>query len=140
MGEDIVDTAARVAQLPIRPSCTYQLKIHGWTDPLSSQSDWQHYGSDIPLVEQQAQGHLGLLERLHPELPCRAVDVLWAIRHEMARTVEDVLSRRTRCLHLGARSSAEIAPKVAAIMANELGLHRDWEAQQVRAYQDLSRS
>ena len=75
---------------------------------------------------------------LHPRLPYRACEVIWAARHEMARTVEDVLSRRTRALWLDARASMEVAPKVAALMANELGRDGKWEEQQAAEYRELA--
>ncbi|MGI8908836.1 MAG: glycerol-3-phosphate dehydrogenase C-terminal domain-containing protein [Candidatus Sumerlaeaceae bacterium] len=61
-----------------------------------------------------------------------------SVRHEMARTVEDFLSRRTRALILGARMSVEMAPAVARIMAKELGQDEAWQREQVRAYAALA--
>jgi len=138
MGEETVDVALKVAQLPFCASQTSHLKIHGWSQTHSKDSEWHYYGSDLALVEQQATSQ-EQLQKLHPDLPCREVDVLWAIRHEMARTVEDVLSRRTRCLPLGARASIEVAPKVAAIMAKDLCFSKEWECQQVKAFERLAK-
>jgi glycerol-3-phosphate dehydrogenase len=56
----------------------------------------------------------------------------------MARTVEDVLSRRTRALLLGARASIEAAPRVAELMARELKRGEDWQKQSVRAFQEAA--
>ena len=53
---------------------------------------------------------------LHPSLPYRAGEVVWAARHEHARTVDDVLARRTRALLLDARASQESSPRVAALL------------------------
>jgi glycerol-3-phosphate dehydrogenase len=47
--------------------------------------------------------------------------VRFAVRHEMARTVEDVLARRSRLLFLDAREAAAQADAVAAILEEELG-------------------
>ncbi|HET8549268.1 MAG TPA: glycerol-3-phosphate dehydrogenase C-terminal domain-containing protein, partial [Bryobacteraceae bacterium] len=63
-------------------------------------------------------------ERLTAALPYTEAEVLWAVRHEMARTIEDVLARRTRALFLNARASIESAGRVAAIMGEEVG----WDA------------
>jgi glycerol-3-phosphate dehydrogenase len=57
----------------------------------------------------------------------------------MARTVEDVLARRTRALLLDARASIEAAPTAARLLARELGRDADWEKAQVRAYGALAR-
>jgi glycerol-3-phosphate dehydrogenase len=57
----------------------------------------------------------------------------------MARTVEDVLARRTRALLLDARASAEAAPAVARLIAAELGMGEAWETRQVSEYRELAR-
>jgi glycerol-3-phosphate dehydrogenase len=138
MGEDAVDAAAQVAGLEQRPSRTEHLRIHGWTDGPPTES-WQGYGSDAPAVEALRASDPRWGRKLHPELPYTAGDVVWAVREEMARTVEDVLSRRTRALILDARVSMEIAPAVASIMAEELGRDRAWQQEQVAAYCELAR-
>ena len=63
--------------------------------------------------------------------------VVWAAREEMAQTVEDVLARRTRCILLDARASAEIAEDVAKILAEELGRDKTWVRSQVEEYRQL---
>ncbi len=67
-------------------------------------------------------------ERLHPRLPYLTGEVIWAVRFEMARTLEDALSRRTRALLLDARAAIECAPAAAALMAAELG----WSAEHMQ--------
>ncbi len=66
-------------------------------------------------------------------------EVVWAARYEMARTVEDVLARRTRTLFLNARVAAEIAPTVARLLADELGRDEMWIQQQTRSFQELAK-
>jgi glycerol-3-phosphate dehydrogenase len=65
--------------------------------------------------------------------------VIWAVQHEMARTIEDVLSRRTRALLLDAAESVAIAPQVAAIMAAELEKDEAWIKNQVEEYSQLAK-
>ena len=77
-------------------------------------------------------------EPLHLNLPYRVCDVVWAARHEMARTVEDVLARRTRALFLDARASQAAAPEVAALLAATLGRDAGWQEDQVRSYRELA--
>ena len=67
-------------------------------------------------------------------------EVLWGVRHEMARTVEDSLSRRTRSLLLDARASLRAAPAVAQLMAEELGRDEEWQHDQVAAFTKLAAS
>jgi glycerol-3-phosphate dehydrogenase len=133
MGEDAVDRAADVAGLPPRLSLTAALHLRGWTDAPAAEP-FEVYGSDADRVRSLP----GADAALHPDLPYREAEVRWAAREELARTVEDVLSRRTRALLLNARASVEAAPRVAAILAEELGRDDAWQAAQVRAYRDLA--
>jgi glycerol-3-phosphate dehydrogenase len=64
--------------------------------------------------------------------------VIWAVRHEYARTVEDVLARRTRALFLDATASMELAPRVASLMSAELGCDAGWQQQQVSDFLQLA--
>ncbi len=68
------------------------------------------------------------------------LDVVRAARHEMARTVEDVLSRRTRALFLDARAALEAAPGVAALLAEELGKSDDWRRAQLQDFERVARN
>jgi glycerol-3-phosphate dehydrogenase len=61
------------------------------------------------------------------------------VREEMARTVEDILARRTRLLILDARAAIEAAPMVATAMAAELQRDAAWECTQVESFQALAR-
>ncbi len=134
MGEEVIDRAAELAGLKTAPSRTSNLKLHGWTENLTGVSDWDRmYGSDLPKVQA-----LGLDQRLHPDLPFRENQVLWGVRQEMARTVEDVLARRLRALFLNARASMEAAPAVARILRQELNKSAEWESLQVSSFQTLA--
>jgi glycerol-3-phosphate dehydrogenase len=75
---------------------------------------------------------------VHPELPVRAGEVVWAVRQEMARTVDDVLARRTRSLLLNARAAIEAAPRVAALLAAELGKDAVWADAQVASFERIA--
>jgi glycerol-3-phosphate dehydrogenase len=136
MGEDTVNKAIKVAGLPQRPSITRTLKLHGWQEQRDDET-LGVYGADATAVQQVMAEQPGWDQPLHPRLPYYTGEVAWAARHEMARTVEDVLARRTRALLLDARASEEAAPKVAALLAAELGFDEAWQAGQVRAYHKL---
>ena len=128
MGQDVVDRAAEVAGLPAAPSRTEDLRLHGWAPDLDV------YGSDRSSL--QAMPDAAVL--LHPDMPYSEAEVRWAVRYEQARTVEDVLARRTRTLLLDAAAAVAIAPRVAEILAEELGRDATWQAAQVRAFADLA--
>jgi glycerol-3-phosphate dehydrogenase len=139
MGEDAVDTAALVAGLQERPTPTIGLRLHGWTDrSVGAPGLLALYGADLPAVRAVLAERPGWDAPIHPRLPYFLGEAAWAARHEMARSLEDVLSRRTRALLLDARASMEAAPAVASVLARELGRDAAWEAAQVAAYRALA--
>lgn len=137
MAEDTVDKAQQVGDLPTTRCVTKNLKLHGYTEHPDAEP-WHVYGSDAPQVKKLAGSERGWHEQLHPDLPYRAGEVVWAARHELARSVEDVLSRRTRALLLNARASQEMAPRVAALLAHELGFDDAWQQEQVESFRSLA--
>lgn len=138
IGEDTVDTVIHLSKWTYKQSRTKNLSIHGWEQKFNWDDEWSYYGSDECLVEKLANGDNQLLKKLHPELPIRSVDVIWSVRYEMARKLEDVLSRRTRCLLLGAKASVDIAPQVASLMARELGCDQQWANKEVEEHTILA--
>ncbi len=140
MAEDTVDAAALVAGLEEQPSRTKALRLHGWVKtPHETDGLLSLYGSDGPSVRRVMREKPGWDEPLHPNLPYFVGEVAWGARREMARTVEDVLARRTRSLLLNARASIEVAPKVAEILAAELGKDEAWQKAQVQEYEANAR-
>ena len=97
------------------------------------------YGADAPAIQALGQTEPRWQTPLHPELPYTAAEVVWAVREEHARTVEDVLARRTRALFLNVRAALAMAPRVAELMAAELGRDAAWQAEQVRAFVETAR-
>jgi glycerol-3-phosphate dehydrogenase len=138
MAEDTIDQAAVLAELEFKPCVTHGLQIHGYHKHSEQFGSLSGYGSDAPALQDICEEAPGYGERLDPRIPVLAAEVIWAVRHEMARTVEDVLSRRTRALLLDARASMDMAPAVADLMADALGRDRRWKQQQVAAYQELA--
>jgi glycerol-3-phosphate dehydrogenase len=138
MAEDVIDHAEMIGALDHEPCVTQSLSIHGSQVEMADPSHLSIYGSDSLGIHALIVGDCTLGERLHPKLEFLKAEVIWHVRHEMARTVEDVLSRRTRALLLDARSSMEAAPAVARLMAEELNQDAAWETAQVAAYQKLA--
>ena len=134
MAEDCVDQAATLARLPELPCVTAHLNIHGYHPTSERFGPLAVYGSDAPAIEALAQADGPLSDRLHPALPYTGAEVIWAARHEMARTVEDVLARRTRALFLNARAAIEMAPRVADLLGRELDRDADWKTAQVQTF------
>ncbi len=142
MAEDVVDAAAALAELPARPSPTRDLHLRGWLPRVRAHLEpapQRGYGADLTALRSLLEATPGWSEPLHPNLPYALGEVAWAARHEMARTVEDVLARRTRSLLLDARASMEAAPRVAQLLADELGRDTAWEQAQIDSYHSLAR-
>jgi glycerol-3-phosphate dehydrogenase len=93
------------------------------------------FGSDAPLVQQIEESEPALAGPLDSELPYTGAEAIWAVRYEMARTVEDVLARRTRALFLNSAAALRMAPAVARLMAAELKQSAGWEAEQLESFQ-----
>jgi glycerol-3-phosphate dehydrogenase len=134
MAEDCVNQAATLARLPEKPCVTRELAIHGFHPDAGSFGRLRVYGADAAAIQEIERADACLAAPLHPALPYSGAEVIWAVRHEMARTLEDVLARRTRALFLNARAAIAIAQRVAALMAAELGRDQAWEARQVEAF------
>jgi len=139
MAEDTVNQAAVLAGLDERPCLTQTLHLHGWQENRAAEKSFNVYGKDWIAVQQLILENPIFAKRLHENLPYTTAEVIWAIRHEMARTVEDILSRRTRALLLDAKASVAIAPKIAELMASELQYDTNWQKQQVADYDELAR-
>lgn len=142
MGEDAIEQAITIGGLEVTESRTAELKLHGATP---ERRDWSKgdafdiYGTDAEAIHELAAQKPEWGEKLSERLPYVAAEVVWAVRHEMARTVEDVLSRRTRALLLDARASVEAVGMVARVLRRELGRDENWEREQVRSYSELAR-
>ncbi len=138
MAEDTVNQATLVAGLDQRESVSKSLRIHGWLKNVDMSDPLYPYGTEIFAIRKLMEDRPELGEKLHPDLPYLKAEVIWAIREEMARTVEDVLARRTRALLLNARASAACAGEVAGIMAADLGKKKDWQKTQTENYRQLA--
>jgi glycerol-3-phosphate dehydrogenase len=130
MAEDGVDRAAEVGGLRPKPCRSQLLPIHGALGG-SVAGALSAYGSDGPAVGQLASSRPDGNRPLDDRLPEVAAQVVWAARQEMARTVEDVLSRRLRTLLIDAEAALAAAPRVAELLADELGRSAAWQKDQL---------
>ena len=138
MAQDVIDQAEQSMGIEPTRCPTETQPIHGWTQTTSSSQNLKLYGADAAGIEAIIRADPSFGEKIHPALPYQKAEIVWHAREEMARTVEDVLARRTRALLLHATASIEAAATVAHILAVELGRDMDWEAQQVAAYRALA--
>ncbi len=131
MAEDAVNQALKITDLPEKKSITENLKIHGFCQNAERFGDLSIYGTDAKNIQQMIEENPKLAKKLHENLPYCLAEIVWAVRFEMAQNVEDILARRLRILFLDAKTAVEIAPKVAGIMARELGKDEIWIAEQI---------
>ena len=138
MAEDCVNHAATIAGLDDRPCVTRDLRIHGHHPSAPQFGAYADYGADAFALLGLVEGRPELDAVLDAHAPVRAAQVFWAVRHEMARTVDDVLARRTRVLSIDANAAIRMAPAVARVMADALGRDEDWQRRQVSEFTTIA--
>jgi len=138
MAQDTIDRIIRMGKLPKKACVTHHLAIHGSIIDLPTDDHLYIYGKDRKAILQLIERSPELGEKLHPNLEYLNAEVVWAVRYEMARTVEDVLARRIRILFLDAQASIDIAYKVARILAVELDRDLAWQEKQVFEFKSMA--
>jgi glycerol-3-phosphate dehydrogenase len=138
MAEDTVDQAIETAKLPPHPCITMNLAIHSNKIDVDRNNHLYVYGSDRDALLELVKENPVWGEKLHPRMDYIKAEVVWAVKHEMARTVEDVLARRVRALFLDARAALEMAPLVARLIAKQLNKDKSWENSQVAEFNLLA--
>ncbi len=136
MAQDTVDAVVQhLGESPRRRRCvTKTLPLIGATakmrDPVAQAHPHARilgrYGTEAPAVLALADGRPELLAPVVAGLPYTGAEMLYAAREEMARTLDDVLARRTRAVIQRAQATMEAAPAVAALIAADMG----WEEQE----------
>jgi glycerol-3-phosphate dehydrogenase len=160
MAEDTVDEAVRVMRLqgPLRRAARLRVPdSRSGSTPLFGAEGYEEltedgaaerlglpaevvahlagrFGGHARAVAAMVRDRPELGERLVPGLPYLKAEAVYAVRYEMALTLEDVLSRRTRAFLLDAAATAGAAPSVAELMAAELGWSDDERARQVDTF------
>jgi glycerol-3-phosphate dehydrogenase len=133
MAEDVLEQAMRRGLLPPRPAgATLQLRLAAAMPgrPLHEPPGPHLYGAEAGVLQALPGAGHGLWH--DPEAGSSGLSeamVRFAARYEMARTVEDVLARRSRLLFLDAAAAAQCAPAVGAILQEELGPQHDVKLQ-----------
>jgi glycerol-3-phosphate dehydrogenase len=138
MAEDVIDHAEMIGGIGVKRCVTHDLMIHGSAAVLDRNDPLAVYGSDAAEIRDLMSAEPALAEKIHPKLDLTAAEVVFHTRHEMARTVGDVLARRSRSLLFDAQASMSAAPRVAEIMARELRWDAATTAHQVERFQKLA--
>jgi len=90
------------------------------------------------MIKEWEQADPVLSAKLHEAFHYTYADLLYAIRFELAETLEDLLARRTRLLFMDARAALALAPQVLAFLAKEKGLNEAQVAVQQEAFKSLA--
>jgi glycerol-3-phosphate dehydrogenase len=131
MAQDTVDAVVhQLGETPkTRPCVTKSLRLIGATsaprDPVAAARPHAHllgrYGTESPAVLALAEGRPELLQPVMDGLPYTGAELLYAVREEMAQTLDDVLARRTRAVIQRAHPTIAAAHAAAALIAPDLG-------------------
>ena len=134
MAQDTVNKMIELNKLPKAKCVTQDLLIHGANGTVDRSNHLYIYGTDRKKIEKIISEDASLGEQLHHRLEFTKAEVIFAVRYEMARTIEDVLARRVRVLFLDARAAIEIAPLVGELLREELNETEDWRADQISKF------
>ena len=138
MSEDCVNMAARTGRL-IHSDCkTRTLSLHGFAWQRDPYDPLFIYGADSNKIHVLQNQYPELKAQIHPALPYTFAEIAWAVEHEMAITLEDVLARRTRSILLNAQATIEAAPAVATIMAEKMQKDQVWIDEQVVSFKQFA--
>jgi len=138
MAEDSVDHAIVLGRFPERPCVTKDLRVHGFLAQTKAFGPLANYGSDASQIVGLMCKQPELAKPLHEALPICGAQIVWGASHEMARTLDDVLARRTRALFLNARAALAMAPAAASLLAKVLGHDKRWQARQVADFNEIA--
>ena len=159
MARDVIDAVLGRAGAKARPSRTRDRRLIGAADPteldrIAAELDTipaigelgpevsrrliARHGTEAPAVVALG-GELGLLRPLVAGRPFLEAEVAWAARHELARSIDDVMARRMRLAQEMPDRGAAVAPRVAAILAQELGWDPSTQAREIDGYLDGAR-
>jgi len=139
MGEDVINHTIKNSNFKQTKSNTRNLKIHGYKKNIDLNDPLYFYGTDKEGILELAKTEK-LEGFVSKSLKIIEAQVVWAARYEMAKTIEDILARRTRSLFLDAKESLAIAPRVASLMANELGHDKTWETAQITEFKEIAKN
>ena len=121
-------------------SVTKDIAIHGNIKP-AEEIRHDHlfiYGSEVEKYLRFEASKPVYKDKIHPEYPYTVGQIVWSIRFEMARTVEDFLGRRIRLLLLDTRAAMYASKMVSEIMAEEFGYDKHWAHTQEQDFLTLA--
>lgn len=140
MAQDVVDQAILIGNLNPMPSVTENLQLHGYHQHAEIFEALHVYGSDAPKLQHLITEKTAYSHQLHPDYSYLEGEVVWSVRYEMVRCIEDFIARRIRLLFLDVEAALYIAPRVAQLVAMELGYNKQWEENQLIIFGKIARN
>ena len=125
MAEDAIDKVIDLTSLPKKKCVTKQLRIKN---------------EQLKRVKEIIKENSEFAELIHEDFPYQKAEIIYAVRDEMARIVEDILARRTRILFLDANVALEISREVGEIMASEMGKDEKWIDNQLKEFEKTAQN
>jgi len=140
MAEEVVDKSIQLHKYKNVSSKTKALSIHGniLETQTFKESYLNVYGSDTKYIKELEESNILYSKKIHVNYPYTVAQIVWAVRHEMARTIEDVLARRVRLLFLDAKAAIESSLLVAEVMAKELNKEATWVDEQNEKFKEVA--
>ncbi|MGQ1784538.1 MULTISPECIES: glycerol-3-phosphate dehydrogenase/oxidase [unclassified Saccharicrinis] len=138
MAQDVVDQAILIGDLNPKPSVTEHLQMHGYHQHAEIFGSLHYYGSDAPRLQVLLEEKTSYRNQLHLDYPYLEGEVVWSVRHEMVRCIEDFIARRIRLLFLDTEAAMIIAPRVAQLLAQELAYDKTWEQTQLIEFNKIA--
>lgn len=139
MAEEVINNATLVGNLPKQKSITTDMHIHGYTNEQIGEEHLKVYGADAVEIKRLYIENNLWQEKIHANFNYTKAQIIWAVRNEMAQTVEDILARRIRMLFLDANAALETAPIVAKLMAAEMNKNNDWINAEIKSFNTLGK-
>lgn len=137
MAEETLEKIIAVGKLRRVICKTKNLKINGSSE-VESKTHLSVYGSNEEKIWELVKKQPFLGSWLVANHNYIEAEVVWAVRNEMARTIEDVLARRLRLLFLDANAALQAAPRVAELMQTELKYNDDWKTNQLTKFNAIA--
>ena len=139
MAEDTLKVAADIGKLLYDSSfLSTSMKLSGWKKEKPQEERLRLYGTSADTLLEYEKKNPSSATPLHPNLPITKSMIHFAIHEEMVMSLEDILSRRTRCLHLDAKATLEIAPQVVGYMGVEMGKDEKWCEEELGRFRELA--
>lgn len=138
MAEKTLLKAIEKNLIPNYPSTTEDLKLHGYLkkeEAIKIPEPFRAYGSDFEILKNME----GFNKKIHENLDLNEAQIAFAIEFEQAKTIDDVLARRTRSLPLNPQAAIEAAPRVAEIMMKKLNKSEEWKNEQIKNFLEISK-